>query len=105
MRSCVIQVDGRALRFVPDGRLTLALSVTVDTITIAELDVLISPPLKRRAIPLRFVLNTCAGQVELCLYSGGWNREIESTLRGVGSDLRPLLVTGGTMKTSTYVGQ
>ncbi|KFD64072.1 hypothetical protein M514_12590 [Trichuris suis] len=36
---------------------------------------------------------------------GGWNREIESTLRGVGSDLRPLLVTGGTMKTSTYVAR
>ncbi|KFD61297.1 hypothetical protein M514_26545, partial [Trichuris suis] len=28
-------------------------------------------------------------------YSSGWNREIESTLRGVGSDLRLLLVTGG----------
>ncbi|KFD46630.1 hypothetical protein M513_12485 [Trichuris suis] len=58
--------SGRAaLRFVADGRLTLALSVTVDTFTIAELDVLVSPTLKRRVIPLRFVLNTCAIQVEL----------------------------------------
>ncbi|KFD50678.1 hypothetical protein M513_08485 [Trichuris suis] len=39
----------------------------------------------------------------LCVVRG-WNREIESTLRGVGSDLRLLLVTGGTMKTSIYVG-
>ncbi|KFD60122.1 hypothetical protein M514_11381 [Trichuris suis] len=47
------------------GRAGLALSVTVDTFTIAELDVLVSPTLKRRVIPLRFVLNTCAIQVEL----------------------------------------
>ncbi|KFD62497.1 hypothetical protein M514_25347 [Trichuris suis] len=33
--------------------------------TIDELDVLVSPTLKRRAIPLRFVLNTCAVQAEL----------------------------------------
>ncbi|KFD72119.1 hypothetical protein M514_12485 [Trichuris suis] len=62
------QVDGRALRFVSGGRLTLALSVTVDTFTIAELDVLVSPTLKRRVIPLRFVLNTCAIQVELSAF-------------------------------------
>ncbi|KFD50047.1 hypothetical protein M514_09007 [Trichuris suis] len=37
----------------------------VDTFTIAELDVLASSTLKRRVIPLRFVLNTCAIEVEL----------------------------------------
>ncbi|KFD46218.1 hypothetical protein M513_12918 [Trichuris suis] len=44
----------RALRFVPDGRLTLALSVRVHTFSIAELHVLVSPTLNRREIPLRF---------------------------------------------------
>ncbi|KFD53890.1 hypothetical protein M513_05157, partial [Trichuris suis] len=36
---------------------------------------------------------------------GGWNREIVPTVRDVGSHLRLLLVTGDTMKSSTYVGQ
>ncbi|KFD56718.1 hypothetical protein M513_02394, partial [Trichuris suis] len=83
--------------------LILALCVTVDRLTIAEVDVSVCPPVKRRVIPLRFVLmDTCAREVELW---GGWNREIVSTLRGVGSRLRLLLVTDDTMKTSTYVGQ
>ncbi|KFD51940.1 hypothetical protein M513_07269 [Trichuris suis] len=63
----------------------------------------VCPPLKRRVVPLRFVVvDTCARQVELCDYSGYWNREIVSTLRGVECHLRLLLVMGGTMKTSGY---
>ncbi|KFD68239.1 hypothetical protein M514_19501 [Trichuris suis] len=36
---------------------------------------------------------------------GCWNREVVSTVRGEECHLRLLLVTGGTMKSSTYVGQ
>ncbi|KFD49175.1 hypothetical protein M513_09999 [Trichuris suis] len=43
------QWTGGPLRFVPVGRLTLAFCVTVDRLTIAEVDVSVCPPLKRRA--------------------------------------------------------
>ncbi|KFD63337.1 hypothetical protein M514_07269 [Trichuris suis] len=43
-------------------------------LTIAEVDMSVCPPLKRRVVPLRFVVvDTCARQVELCDYSG-WQR-------------------------------
>ncbi|KFD50068.1 hypothetical protein M513_09028, partial [Trichuris suis] len=34
-----------------------------------------------------------------------WNRGVVSTVRGVECHLRLLLVMGGTMKSSTYVGE
>ncbi|KFD47684.1 hypothetical protein M513_11475 [Trichuris suis] len=48
----------------PGKHVDLAVCVTVGRLTIAKLDVPVSPRLKRRVIPLRFVLNTCARQAD-----------------------------------------